>query len=228
MSNYLKFTDFSKLAIGLNIEGCRPTLNIPKNCDWYNVILAVDEPMAGITFDDVMKKVKDNNYEYIEQAIDFFDVENYIEQMVTIIERIKNNNNYKNILIHVHQYTGTTILDKTIEKKTNIKTILDTTNFFSSPTDYNKDYPDIDCLVSISQCASVTTNCKAGTIIVPDYFMDYDVAKNVVYTNKKTVSNNIDKYMDGIKFSRGGILVVNDLWNPTDYQIKNEGVFLID
>lgn len=228
MSGFTKFTDLHNLALGLNIEGHLPTLSMPENCNWYNIILAVDEPMNGITFDDVMKKVKDNKYQYIEQAIDSFDVDNYIKQMVTIIELIRDENKYKNILIHVHQYAGTTILNKTIEEKTKIKTILDTTNYFDTPTNYKKDYPDIDCLISISQCASVSSNCKAGTLIVADSFMNYDVANNVIYTNKHTVTNNIDKYLYDISFVKGNILIVNDLWNPNQYQIGNEGVLLLD
>lgn len=221
MKQFIKVKDIGKMAIGLNIEGCRPTYSLPGLCDWYNIILAVDEPMAGITFDHVMKKVNTNKLQYIEQAIDNFDVDEYIKQMVTIITRIKESNNYKKILVHVHQYTGTTILDRTLEEKTGIKTILDTTNFFETPTDYSKNYPNIDCLISISQCASVNIDCKAGTLIVSDGFINFDVKKNTIDTNKYFATNFIIKYLDGIDYKIGTILVVNDLWNPTDDEMEN-------
>ena len=214
MNQFIKVKDIGKMAIRLNIEGCRPTYSLPGFCDWYNIILAVDEPMAGITFDHVMKKVNTNKLQYIEQAIDNFDVDEYIKQMVTIITRIKESNNYKKILVHVHQYTGTTILDRTLEEKTGIKTILDTTNFFETPTDYSLNYPNIDCLISISQCASVNIDCKAGTLIVSDGFINFDVKKNTIDTNKYFATNFITKYLDGIDYKIGTILVVNDLWNP--------------
>src|SRR4029078_3680381 len=115
-----------------------------------------------------------NQFCYIEGAIEGFDVDNYIEQMQTVITRIKENNDYKNMLVHVHQYTGTTKLAETIQERTNVKTILDTTNFFETPVDYATTYPDIDCLISISQCASMSLECKAGTLLVADRFMEFD------------------------------------------------------
>lgn len=133
--------------------------------------------MAGITFDDVMKKVNTNKLQYIEQSIDNFDVDEYIKQMVTIITSIKECGNYKKILVHFHQYTGTTILNRTLEEKTGINTILDTTNLFETPTDYSLNYSNIDCLISILQCASVNIDCKASTLIVEDGFINFDVKK---------------------------------------------------
>jgi uncharacterized protein len=213
---------------GLNIEGCRPTYTLPPSCDWYNIILAVDEPLVGITFDDVMEKVNKNKFKYIEQAIDGFDVDNYINQMTTIIQRVKGTNEYKNILVHVHQYTGTTIFDKTLQEKTKIKTILDTTNFFDTPIDYSKVYPEIDCLISISQCASMSLECKAGTLIVADDFMNFDVINNILYTAPINAVNKITKYLKDIPYVTGSVMVVNDLYNPSKYQIENEGVLLLD
>jgi hypothetical protein len=227
MKKFIKVSEIGKIAIGLNIEGCRPTYSLPSGCDWYNIILAVDEPMRGNTFDDVMKKVNTNKYQYIEQAIENFDVEKYINQMVTMIQRIKESNDYNKILIHVHQYTGTTILDKTLEEKTGIKTILDTTNFFESPINYSKQFPDIDCLISISQCASVNFECRAGTLIVSDGFLNFDVGKNTIDTNKLFATNFVTKYLDGINYKIGTILVVNDLWNPTEEEIKHSTIELV-
>ena len=112
-------------------------------------------------------------------------------------------------------------MDKTLEEKTKIKTILDTTNFFETPTDYSKNHPDIDCLISISQCASVNMDCRAGTLIIADNFLDWDVVKNTININKYSATNLIARYMDSIPYVTGTILVVNDLWNPTDDEMKN-------
>ena len=226
MSGYLPYSKIHTRAIGLNIEGYRPVESLPSGCDWYNLILAVDEPLKGMNWDRVMSIVKENKYSYIEQAIPDFDINSYIDTLILIITRIKTSNSYKNMLIHVHQYTGTTILHETLQERTGIQAILDTTNFFESPINYSVKYPTIDCLISISQCASL--HPATGTLIVPSGFMDYDVKESIVYTNLKTVQNKVLPYLNGIKYEIGIILVVNDLWIPTEFEIQNEGVLLLN
>lgn len=208
--NTIHIKDLGKIAVGLNIEGPKPSLVLPQGCEWFNIIQVIDEPLKGFNFDSVMKIVNDNKYQYIEQAVGI-DIDKFVDRLVNLINRIKKD--YNNVLVHVHQYTGTTILDKTIETKTNVKTILDETNFFESPINYEKKYPTIDCLISISQCAGFDN--IAGTWIVPDGFMEFDVKKNTIYKNKVYTKNLIEKYLElDFQFVKGNILVVNDLWNP--------------
>lgn len=204
----IKLMDLNKIAVGLNIEGYRPTLTLPDGCTWYNLIQVIDEPLKGNNFDDVMKIVNEKKLEYIEQAVSI-DIGNFIEQLKGIINKIKHK--HKNLLVHIHQYTGTTILNKTLESATGVKTILDTTNFFETPINYKKEYPDIDGLISISQCAGF--GLPAGSWIIPTGFMEFDVKKNTIYTKTREVDDHISKYVD-FEFSKGIILMVNDLWNP--------------
>jgi len=237
ISNMSGFTRFANahdgnlqigdIAIGLNIEGSRPSKNLPNKCDWFNLILAVDQPLIGDTFDRVMERVKDNNHEYIEQAIANFDVNKYIDDLVKVINSIKLKK-YKNMLIHVHQYSGTTTLDRTIEDITGIRTITDNTNYYDEPVNYKDQHPQIDCLISLSQCASLSDHCKAGAFIVPKMFMEYDVKHKIVYTNSEVAMNNIVEHLSGITYQYGNILMVNDLWNPSEDDIMNEGVLLLD
>jgi len=228
MSGFLSFKNLNSIdVVGLNIEGCRPCDYLPEKCAWYNLIIAVDAPLQYITFNDVMEKVKKNKYQMIEEAIEEFNIDTYISELVNVINAIKAD--YKNILIHVHQYRGTTCLDRIIETKTGIRTILDETNFFTHPINYAKDFSEIDCLISLSQCASVNKYVGAGLFIVPTGFMNFDVKNNIIYTNVIEKPNNIRKYLEGvISYVEGKILVVNDLWNPTRDQIDNEGVLLLD
>lgn len=197
--------------VGLNIEGGRPTYTLPYSCKWYNIIQVIDEPLKGNNFDDVMKIVHDNNYDLIEQAVGI-DILNFIDELVQLINEISKF--HKNILVHVHQYTGTTILNKILAEKTGQTVILDDTNFFESPVDYSKIYPNIDALISISQCAGL--NQPAGTWIISKYFMNFDVQNNIIYTNKINVQNDMNFFMNycGIDYVSGIILVANDLWNP--------------
>lgn len=207
-----------KIAIGLNIEGVNPSRFLPEGADWFNLILAVDEPMTGLTFDLVMDKVKTNNFKLIEESIDEFDVDTYINLLVKICLQLKQK--YKKVLIHVHQYEGTTILHKILEKETGIKAILDGTNFFLNSCDYKKDYPDVDCLFSISQCASLSEKVKAGTLIVGENFYPFDPVKNQISLKAAKAKNRIEDYLVNVKYIKGNILVVNDLWNPTDLNLK--------
>lgn len=101
-----------------------------------------------------MKIVKDNKYQYIEQAVGI-DMNIFVDQLTTLINKIKVN--HSNLLVNVHQYTGTTILD--------------TTNFFETPINYKQNYPNIDGLISISQCAGF--GLKSGTWIIPTGFMTF-------------------------------------------------------
>lgn len=208
--------DLSSLAVGLNIEGYKPfQMMDSKTTSWFNIIQAVDLPLEGDTFDSVMKRVRDNDYKYIEQAVGI-DIDDFIDKLTKMILKISKK--YKNPLIHVHQYTGTTILDKTLELATGIPAITDVTNFFESPVDYREKYPTVDCVISISQCAGIgysNGNVKPGTWIIPTGFLNFDVINNTIDTNVITVKNEIKEFVD-FEHIEGNILVVNDLWNPTD------------
>jgi len=206
-TDFIHVTKLSDIAVGLNIEGYEPSQYLPPGCKWYNIIQVIDEPLDGITFDYVMQKVKKYNYEFIEQAIGI-NIDDLLNKIVTFIEKIKPY--HKNLLVHVHQYTGTTMLHKAIEDRTGIKAILDVTNFYDNPIDYAKDYPDIDGLISLSQCAGF--NVPAGSWIIPTSFMVFDVVHNIIYTKKLSAKNDADKYFTPDQ--TGNILMVNDLWNP--------------
>jgi hypothetical protein len=202
--------NLTNIARGLNIEGYRPCKNMPVGCKWFNVIQVIDEPLEGINFDDIMKIVNENKYSYIEQSIGL-DINKFINQLVDLICDIAKD--HKNVLVHIHQFEKTTILHKTLQEKIkNVKFITDKTHYYEYPVDYKIDYPNIDALISISQCAGF--GLKAGSWIVPTSFMDFDVKNNIIYTNKIYVDNHMDKYVK-FEYVRGNILVVNDLWNPS-------------
>lgn len=222
MSNYISTKNIDKIASGLNIEGCRPTETLPSGCLWYNIVQAIDEPLKGFTFDDVMKIKNDNKYNLIEQSIKSIDIDKFIDNLVGLINKIKVN--HKKFLVHVHQYTDTTTLDKILHEKTGVDVILDKTNFFESPINYLESYPDIDGLLSLSQCAGLGVD--AGTWILPIGFFNFDVHRNVIYLKTPKFTNSIEKYIE-FEFVKGNILVVNDLWNPTFDNMCNK-ILLVD
>lgn len=212
--------DLSSIAHGLNIEGCNPSFLLPKSCVWYNVIQAIDQPLEGFTFDDVMYKKSVNKFDLIEQSIDCINIDKFIDDLVNLIDKIKLN--HKKLLVHVHQKTGTTTLDKILQEKTGVNVILDEIDFFVTPVNYAEKYPDIDGLLSISQCAGLYA--KAGEWVVPSLFFNFDVNKNIITLNSPQFNNAIKKYID-FPFVEGPILVVNGLWNPTSDDLEKP-VFL--
>lgn len=223
MSGYYNLLDLHKIAVGLNIEGNRPTEHLPNDCKWYNIIQVIDEPLKGVNFDDIMKRVNDNKYEYIEQAIDL-NMYNFFNQLTQLINDITND--HKNILVHIHQFENTTILHKTLDKKINrenVKFISDKTHYFEHPVIYKNEYPNIDALISISQCAGFGLN--AGSWIIPTGFMEFDVKNNIIYSDIRHITNYIKPYVK-FDYSEGNILMVNDLWNP-DLK-EQDGVLLLD
>ena len=217
-SGFLDLQDFGKIAKGLNIEGKRPSETLPPNCKWYNLVQVIDEPLKGETFEAVMAKVKDNSYPYIEQAVGI-EIEPFLAQLTLLIKRIKHY--HRNLLVHVHQYTGTTILAKVLEKRTGVPCILDETNFGESPINYREKYPTIDGLLSLSQCAGF--DLEPGTWIVPTSYLDFDVPDRLIYADHKYALNEIKKYLS-FPYVRGNLLTVNALWNP---ELETDSGYLV-
>ncbi len=213
MSGTIQTRDLHTLAAGLNIEGCRPWDALdPAVTTWLNIVQVIDKPLEGDTFDMVMDRVRANKYEFIEQAVGV-DIGGFIEQLTGVVRKLLRT--YKNPLVHVHQYAGTTRLDKVLQEKTGVRTITDVTNFYESPVDYRVAYPDVDCVLSVSQCAGLAPDLPVGTWIVPTGYLTYDVTNDVIESRVRTVPNPVAPLLD-FPHVHGAILVVNDLWNPSD------------
>jgi uncharacterized protein len=232
-SGYINIYDLKHLAYCLNIEGCRPAQNLPEKCKWLNLVYPIDYPLSGDTFDHIMDEAKKNNYQYLEQArIGHINMDDFIDKLVILIKLIKKD--YPNLLVHIHQYEGSTILNKTLENRTGVKCILDKTNYHENPVNYKEEYPDIDALFSLSQCANLESKFKNSAsyetrFTIPNYYMDFDVKENIIYTQPIYAMNYIQKYIeqankygytdlkqeyDLFEIADSNVLVVNDLWNP--------------
>lgn len=221
-SGYINIFNLDDISVGLNIEGNHPSYFIPKNCKWYNIVQVIDEPLKGKTFEKVMENKYNNKYDYIEEAVGI-DKDNFISQLVDLIKRISKD--HKNVLVHVHQANGSTILDRTLEEATGIKCILDEINFYEHSVEYKTAYPDIDALISISQCAGF--NQPPGTWIIPTTYMTMDIDNNIIYTECLYAMNYIRPYVN-FDYIMGNILVVKDLWNPNVDKYEDEGFLMLD
>jgi len=219
-SGHLETKKLNILAKGLNIEGPRPYRNLPAGCKWLNLIVVVDEPLSGTTFDDVMEVKSSNGYSTIEEAVGI-DTISMVNNLTDIIKEISSK--YKT-LVHIHQYKGSTDLDVVLSNATGVECILDETNYYEHPVDYVTQYPNIEFLLSLSQCAGL--DAVAGEWIIPESFMRYDVENGIVFTTKET-DFEICSEFDVSKFNpkTGNILYVNDLWNPGP---DDPGVLMFD
>ncbi|CAE7946475.1 unnamed protein product, partial [Symbiodinium sp. KB8] len=201
-TSQLGLQDLGFRYAGLNIEGPGPYLNMPQGCTWYNIVQVIDDPTKGHTFDAVMAKVRAEKLDFIETAVGI-DIQAYIADLVAKIMELKAKHN--NILLHVHQYAGTTKLAEVLEIKTGLHCITDKTNFAEHPVDYAQDYPHIDALVSISQCAGF--GLAPGTVFYPDRFDVLDADLHVIHRTETIVTN-------GWATEPCRMLVTDRLWNP--------------
>ena len=278
MSGYLHLRNINTVARGLNIEGNRPLSYLPSQCKWFNILQVVDTPITcnnldtsadisanvsvntsadtGINgnsnIEDIIHKSQSEGFDYIEEIVGI-NVEDLVTKLSKLILNISKD--FSNPLVHVHQYTGTTKLAETLQRNTGIKAILDLENYYNTPVNYVDEYPNIDCLISISQCAGFVD--PPGTFIVPTGYIEYDIDYNVIYnttlplntTECNTISlpytteckdinkcgntgcsyltkyGDIRKYID-FEYVEGNILVVNDLWHPS--KLSCDGVLLLD
>jgi uncharacterized protein len=184
--------------------------------------------MAGDTFDAVMKRKHEQKLALIENAVGI-QTEPLLALLCDMVARVKAR--HKHVLVHVHQYEGSTVLHELLEKATGVKTILDKTNFHESPVDYRTSFPDVDAVVSLSQCAGL--GVRAGTWIVPTSFLAFDVHREIVYTTpmEQRCPNQIRAVLPPtLSYVEGAVLVVDDLWNPPAglAESAREGVLLLD
>lgn len=219
MTSFKSYTD---LNFCLNIEGCRPYSKLPQNCSWFNIALVLDSPIYGHSFNEILEKSKES---LIEGAIDNFSTERYLDQLTCLIFKIKNSEKYKNILIHVHQYSGATNLHHILTNRTGILAVTDITNYYECSIDYTNS--KFDCLISLSLCASVSKEYLPGSFVVPKNYYYFDVNHKIVSLIPSVFSNEIEDYLDEITYQECDMLVVDDLWNPIE-DFEEEGVLLLD
>ena len=190
---YSPIKDLSNVAAGLNIEGCRPFQNLPKGCKWYNLVVAVDEPLASFTFDDLMAVKQKEGHDLIETAAGM-DRETFLHQVLTLAYHLAQD--HSKFLVHVHQYEGSTALMH-ILREHGFCTISDGTNFYDNPTNYAKDFPEVDGILSLSQCAGL--GAGAGTWILPSAYHPFDIHASVISTVTPPFVNSLEAHRDFLK-----------------------------
>ena len=218
MSGYTTIKNLHEIACGVNIEGCRPKIFLSDDCKWFNIIQVIDTPLTGNKFDFIMEEMYYLNCNTIEEAANI-DIKIYIKNIISLVNNIKKD--YPKLLIHIHQDKNATKLNYILSKVLNETIIMDDKNFFCNPIDYEKIYPDIDALLSISQCSGLGK--PTGCYIIPNGFMEFDIHNNIIFTEKKHMELNIEKYID-FDYAIDTILYVNEIWNPHIY----DDILLLD
>lgn len=219
MSGHTTINNLYKIACGVNIEGCRPTIFLPEYCKWFNIIQVIDTPLTGNNFNCVMDEKYYLNCNTIEEAAGI-DVKMFVKNIISLVNNIKKD--YPKLLIHIHQDKNTTFLHIILSKILNMTILMDDDNYYCNPIDYGKLYPDIDALLSISQCAGLGK--PTGCYVVPNGFMEFDIHNNIIFTEKKYVDMDIEKYIN-FDYAIDSILYVNEIWIPTNI---NDDILLLD
>ncbi|XWV25275.1 hypothetical protein QJ856_gp0495 [Tupanvirus deep ocean] len=211
------------LAAGLNIEGGYPLLDLLKTNPkgkWINLILVLDRPLVdNITFDELFSN---NKYPLLENAIDNLNENHFLASYLMIIGYYidnghqiccKNETEYLNITIHLHQDTASTpllnllksyvevvIKDNGLEhKKIKINYLTDEKTYVCS--DHN--YDDTDLLISLSQCAGLHPNLMPGSLIIPNQFIPYQIHDNIIYESLSyEMPNLLKKDLENVLFSK--------------------------
>lgn len=196
--------ELGTLYEGLNIEGCRPPAYLPRGAAWYNVAQVIDDLLRGDNFEDVMRRVQQGALRFIEEAVGI-DVQAYLDTLAALVARLSKL--HPGLLVHVHQYEGTTALAQELEARTGVRCILDKTNFYEHPVDYSSITPAVDAVLSVSQCAGF--GHAPGTLLYPDRFHAFNVAQGTIQ-----VGDCIPATRNGLATKPCRFLMADCLWNP--------------
>lgn len=258
---------------GLNIEGGYPGQDFKGV--WANAVLILDCPLAGKgNFDELQKKVykmreaslsstqgTDNKIVLLESGVEDIDERSFLSFQLALISYYLEK--YTSLAIWIHQMPpDAKELIKLLSGYVNrMKKMMNregsTITFYHDDPYYRKG--DLlkmmgkhDILISLSQCAGLSSssiqgahNLKAGTFIIPNAFIPFDVKTNTIYESKKyqvnnSLIDNLDKIdikhysiadkllqsyissnpekkfgVDKPNIIKGELLQVADIWNPT-------------
>ena len=194
-----------QFADALNIEAGFPykdLISVNPNGIWVNAVIVLDRPIIdNILFDDVLKKVEVNNFELLENAIDDLNEKYMFAHFLLIAVYYIELMPKSHIVIHFHQdiffkkiislFDG---MLKNILQQINIEYDMvhleykmDTPIY---PTTTEKYKPDIDVVLSFSQCAGLNPKYLAGDILVPDTFISFEIDSHTIRADQTYKSKN--------------------------------------
>lgn len=214
--------DLHKIAGGLNIEGGSPVslLKTSETQDrkkiWANLVVVLDQPIIkNETFEQLMVIVDNHKYPLLENAVDDLNEHKFLAaSLMLIVYYMKNGKTLLRrqgnicISVHVHQDKASYRLVLLLQEY--LAAILDIIDFKDASVlvDYRMDnkvyrnedhhYNDTDILISLSQCAGLDPRFPAGTIIVPQQFIPYNIDANTIDMKGTYVVHNdvIDRLPD--------------------------------
>lgn len=243
----LQVNQLNRISGGLNIEGGYPYAylmrdNPLKKVRWANIVLVLDRPLIdNVLFEDLDKKMKDNNYPLLENTVDEINEHQMFAMYLMILGYYlehgkqllnKNKNDDLIITVHMHQDIASAGLLITLSQMIddlrkdfnfdvhNIKIDYRTDHYTFISTNHN--YQNTDILLSLSQCAGLDPCLKPGDMIVTNEFIPYDISqKTITMENKYEVSNDLMNRIQNILKSPYHEYSINYVNN--NYVSKNKG-----
>jgi uncharacterized protein len=215
---YTSLTDLGSLAKGVNIHGCRPYQFLPEGCKWYNIVQVMYDELVPENIPE-----EETEDDMIERSAGI-DIDQLLEQLTAIIKNIKKD--HDKLLVHVHQYPGTTILHELLKQRTGVKCILDEGDFVQHPTNYRDEYPEIDGLISLEICVGI--GCSPGNWIVPKYYLPFSSRHRIIYNEPQYAINHIKKYLPpDFEYLSCPILWMDNNCDPDDI-IQGKNYLILD
>lgn len=163
--------------VGLNIEGGLPAQKLGKTnfcdrCKWVNLVLVLDHPLAGNhSFEEVLNLQRENSYPILESM--FLEI-NENKQLALYLLLVRYYANLcQNVGVHIHQFPNNArFFVDFLKAHSGVDNV---TYFYDTPTwtHTNCDYTNLDCLISLGQCAGIDTQISVGTFLAPTMFVPF-------------------------------------------------------
>jgi hypothetical protein len=204
---------------------------------WVNSVLVLDRPLIDhLSFDDLNRN---NIYPSLENAIIEINEHQLLASYLMIIGYYQANGHEilnlpdttpLKITIHLHQDTRSKpfldiianlvcgfLREQNLSQKS-IEYRLDHPHYQSPVTSHN--YQDTHILISLSQCAGFDPNVPAGSLILPNEFIPYNIVNQTIHHDKKyRVDNNLQENLPKILDSKYNDLAVK--YVNQNYQSAN-------
>lgn len=89
----IKLDELPLVAPALNIEGGLPSLHLRSPALWFNLVVVLDTPLSGLTFDGVLKMKREWKFPCLESALDTINechlLSVYLHIMTSCLEKIQ-------------------------------------------------------------------------------------------------------------------------------------------
>lgn len=193
-------------VVGLNIEGGFPRLDLQPSTAWGNLVITLDNPLeSNITFDELQKDVRKNQFPFLENGLPEINEPQYLVAYLSIMGFIMHKYPDSIVVIQVHQapIDANPLVEWLREEEKMLRAsfvnLRNPKNLFLTDNPFyvrGSLYRVNNCkrcrvVISFSQCASVAHRLKPGNMSMPSTFIPYNIDNKTIHTQHAYSVNNI-------------------------------------